>query len=77
MASSNQLDQKPNESETSKSQFDHLKLRDAVNNLDASWAGGEDGTELYEKIIEKAYDLLKENGVFYFLIVQDNCPEVL
>ncbi|KAL7713169.1 N6-DNA-methyltransferase [Entamoeba marina] len=39
-----------------------------------SWAGGIDGREKIDCVIEKIWDILSPNGVAYVILIQDNNP---
>lgn len=40
-----------------------------------SWAGGVDGCEIINRVINNLDQILAPNGVFYLLIIKDNNPE--
>lgn len=49
--------------------------RDGEKMLIKSWAGGADGCEIINRVIESLDDILAPNAVFYLLIIKDNNPE--
>lgn len=40
-----------------------------------SWAGGKDGCEIINRLLEKLKDILAPNGIFYLLLIKENKPE--
>lgn len=40
-----------------------------------SWAGGADGCEIINRVINSLNQILAPNGIFYLLIIKDNNPE--
>ncbi|GLV36355.1 HemK methyltransferase 2 [Carabus blaptoides fortunei] len=45
------------------------------NGIERSWAGGEHGREIMDKLFPKLPTLLSENGVFYLVAIKENNPE--
>jgi len=45
--------------------------------ISASWAGGENGTELVSQIIHEIPAILSSKGVFYLLAEQKNAPKLI
>lgn len=43
--------------------------------IERSWAGGEKGREVMNKLFPKMFDLLSEKGVFYLVVIKENDPE--
>ena len=56
--------------------IDKDKLRQ-TNLIVNSYAGGEKGRELFPSIISEAFRCLRNGGIFYFLIIEDNEPQVV
>lgn len=40
-----------------------------------SWAGGKDGCEIINRVINSLNQILAPNGIFYLLIIKDNNPD--
>lgn len=43
-----------------------------VNCIDASYAGGEDGIEITNKMIKSAIQLLSHGGCLYLFLIEEN-----
>lgn len=54
-----------------------LKQIDLNNPLSLSWAGGEDGREVIDRVFPLVSNVLSPNGVFYMVIIQENKPGLL
>ena len=46
-----------------------------VNCSDAAWVGGQDGMMYIEEIVRDAYRVLRKDGWFYLLVIEDNHPD--
>ncbi|XP_072942388.1 methyltransferase N6AMT1 [Epargyreus clarus] len=44
-------------------------------NITASWAGGEKGREITDKLLNTLPKILAGNGTFYLLLIEENIPE--
>jgi release factor glutamine methyltransferase len=51
---------------------DELSDAQEKKGIEASWAGGEDGTEVLLQVIPQIKKILSEKGVFYLLLIQEN-----
>ncbi|XP_007901739.1 methyltransferase N6AMT1 [Callorhinchus milii] len=45
------------------------------NGIEASWAGGERGREVMDRLFPHVPSLLSSHGLFYLVVVQENNPE--
>lgn len=43
--------------------------------IERSWAGGNKGREVMNKLFPKMFDLLSEKGVFYLVVIKENDPD--
>ena len=51
---------------TSKEELDDAQEKKGI---EASWAGGEDGTEVLMQVIPQIRKIMSKNGVFYLLLI--------
>lgn len=49
--------------------------KDEERLIEKSWAGGADGMEVTNRLLEQVNDLLSPRGVFYLVTVKENKPE--
>lgn len=47
-------------------------MAQAKRDIEASWAGGEDGLEVLNDFLPQVNDLLSETGAFYLLLIEEN-----
>ncbi|XP_053382219.1 methyltransferase N6AMT1-like isoform X2 [Mercenaria mercenaria] len=45
------------------------------NGIEASWAGGEDGREVINRVLPLVPQLLSDTGIFYMVVIKENKPE--
>ena len=43
--------------------------------IERSWAGGERGREVLDRLLPQLDDLLSPGGVFYFVVIKENEPD--
>ncbi|XP_045490388.1 methyltransferase N6AMT1 isoform X1 [Pieris rapae] len=45
------------------------------NGIEASWAGGNKGREVIDKLLDLIPKTLTDHGIFYLLLIEENIPE--
>lgn len=60
--------------ETEERQLEQEKVLNSSDNLIRTWAGGVNGREVIDKVVEEIDRVLAPNGTFYLLLLKENKP---